>query len=167
VVGAIWKATFRKIKKAKKKVRKVLILGLGGGTAATLIQKYWPGADIIGVDIDPLIIELGRKYLGLTGVRVVVNDAKAYLLRNRPKSEYNLVIVDTYLGYEYPKAFEKEEFLLLVKKSLAPGGMAVFNRLYFSEKRTFSQKFADKLEKIFTSVERYFPEANLMLLCRP
>src|SRR5689334_14469212 len=63
IVETIWKATLRKIK--DEQIKSVLILGLGGGTVAKLVHKNWPKAKIIGVDIDPIIIELGKKYLGL------------------------------------------------------------------------------------------------------
>src|SRR4030043_1515061 len=66
----IWKSAVKKIHERKPAVNSCLILGLGGGTVAKLVMKNWPDAVITGVDFDPVIVELGKKYLGLGGVRV-------------------------------------------------------------------------------------------------
>jgi hypothetical protein len=43
--------------------------------------------------------------------------------------------------------------------------MAVFNRLYYDEKRRQAEEFEKVLEDIFDEVERNYPEANIMFLC--
>jgi spermidine synthase len=158
IVESIWKSTLRKIKSAKTQINDCLILGLGGGTVVKLIRKYWPEANITGVDIDPVIVELGRKYLGLKkdDVNIKIGDASKFT-----KEKYDLVIVDLYNGYNFPKKFEDENFL----KSLTKNNLVIINRLYFGDKRPLAVKFGLKLQKIFKGVENYYPEANLMFLC--
>jgi spermidine synthase len=78
---------------------------------------------------------------------------------------YNLVIVDLYNGDKFPEQFENEEFLKIVKSHLTDGGMVVFNRLYFGDKRPQTVKFGNKLKDFFPRVEWFYPEANLMFLC--
>src|SRR5688572_6244371 len=70
IVETIWKSTIRKLKNKKPQVKTCLILGLGGGTVAKLIRKSWPNVKITGVDIDPMMVELGKKYLDLSEVKV-------------------------------------------------------------------------------------------------
>lgn len=158
IVESIWRSTIKKVKSERQEVKKVLILGLGGGTAAKLIRKYWPEAKIAGVDIDPVMVELGQKYLGLkeVGVKIRISDAYDF-----DSTGYDLVIVDLYNGDEFPKKFEDEKFL----KRLTKNSTVIFNRLYFGDKRPEAVKFGRKLEKIFTSVEWFYPEANLMFVC--
>ncbi len=160
VVYEVWRSTLRKVKSQKLKVTSCLILGLGGGSAAKLVKKYWPEAKITGVDIDPVMVELGKKYLGMPEVNIVLGDAGKI-----PNQKFDLILIDTYLGDSYPEKFEKEGFIRLVKKHLNKSGVAVFNRLYFREKRAGAVKFGGKLEKIFPKVEYFYPEANLMFIC--
>src|SRR3990170_5522991 len=74
IVGGIWMKTLKKVKSEKFKIKSCLILGLGGGTAAKIAKSLWPEAEITGVEIDPIMVELGIRYLSLevSGVKVVI-----------------------------------------------------------------------------------------------
>lgn len=165
VVYSVWKTALGKTKKKKNQIKKSLILGLGGGSAAGLVRRFWPEAGIEGVDIDPVMVELGKKYLALKADKIRIKDAEDFLKESEDK--YDLVLVDMYIGDEYPKKFVKDEFLKLVKSRLDENGVAIFNRLYYDEKRKEAVKFGEKLQKHFSDVERVYPEANLMFICSP
>ncbi len=154
IVESIWKSTLKMIK--NENIKSILILGLGGGTVAKLSQKIWPEAKITGIDIDPVIVELGKKYLDLKNVRVKIGDAYNFNTKG-----YDLVIVDVYKGFDYPEKFEDEKFL----KKLSKNKLVIFNRLYFGDKRPNAVKFGLKLKKNFPKVEYFYPEANLMFIC--
>lgn len=157
IVETFWKQTLKKVKNSST-VSRVLVLGLGGGTIIKLIKNNWPDAKITGVDIDPLIVELGRKYLGLNGanLQIKIQDAA------KPISGlFDLVIVDLYQGDKYPKKFEDREFL----KMLSSHKLVIFNRLYYKEKKTEAEKFGQKLKKVFKKVESFFPITNIMFIC--
>ncbi len=158
VVESIWKETLKKIHHSPITIHRSLILGLGGGTVAKLIKKYWPKSEITGVEIDLAMVELGTRYLGLgdSKTKIVIQDAY-----NFDSGGFDLVVVDIYCGSEFPEKFEEEEFL----KKLTKNKLVIFNRLYFGEKRKEAVKFGNKLEKIFKKVEWYYPQANLMLVC--
>ena len=166
IVYDVWRASLGKVRKIKHSLEKALILGLGGGTNAQIIREFWPPAQITGVDIDPVMVEMGKKYLGLKDVRTVIRDATDFTEGEVKKgNKYDLVLVDTYLGDTFPEKLESDVFLGKVKKLLEPGGVVVFNRLYYDEKRPQAMRFGAKLEKYFSEVDYVFPEANLMLLC--
>lgn len=158
IVETFWNQILRKIKKSKHQVSSVLVLGLGGGTIVKLIKRYWSEAKITGIDIDSVIVELGKKYLGLNeeDVNIKIGDASKFT-----KKKYDLVIVDLYKGCDFPKKFEDEVFL----KSLTKNNLVIINRLYFGDKRPQAVKFGLKLQGIFKNVEYYYPEANLMFIC--
>ena len=166
VVKDIWRFSLSRAQKLVLSLNKVLILGLGGGSIAKLVAKTWPEAEITGVEIDEVMIELGEKHLGLkdANVKTVIEDAEAFVAQSREK--YDLILVDTYVGYNFPKKFEEETFLKAVNKLLTPEGIAVFNRLYFDEYRGMAMRFGKKLEKVFSSVVYIYPEANIMFLCK-
>jgi spermidine synthase len=73
--------------------------------------------------------------------------------------------VDTYVGDKFPAKFESAKFLELVLKLISPKGIAVFNRLYYGEKRKEAEEFHRKLIHIFKKVRPVYPEANVMYVC--
>jgi len=168
IVNSIWRQTLKRVKKQVIKADSCLVLGLGGGGVVAEIKKEWPDADIVGIDIDPVMVELGKKYLGLKkfNPKIIISDAYDFVRKvNTSKEKYDLILVDLYLGTEYPKKFENEAFLNFLKNSLAPKGAVVINRLYGGERRKEAIKFGEKLENIFGSVGWYYPYANIMFIC--
>jgi spermidine synthase len=171
VVRDVWKTTLKKVKKLKnKEIKNCLILGLGAGSAAELVRELWPKASITGIELDPVMIELGKKYFKLSELKVKIHQGDAIELTTahttQSNKRFDLILTDTYCGDNFPKQFESDDFLKLILKSLSPGGVAVFNRLYYGEKRTQAVKFMHKLEKYFDEVNPVYPEANVMFVCR-
>lgn len=165
----IWKKSLKKVHGEKTEVEKALVLGLGGGSLVKVIHKFWHEANVIGVDIDPLMVEMGKKHLGLKDeeVEIVISDATKFCKKQvESKVTYDLVCIDTYQGDVFPTQFENESFLSLIHKLLNSDGVAVFNRLYYDDKRPLAVKFSKKLSTIFNSVESVYPEANVMFVCK-
>lgn len=168
VAESVWKNSLKATKKIRPVARKCLILGLGGGSIAKLVRKNWgEKVKITGVDIDPVFVQLGEKHLGLSdyNVDVVIDDAWEFVKANKDR-KYDLICIDTYVGDQFPEKLGDESFLMRVKNILSPGGTAVFNRLYYGEKRAEAVKFQKILEKVFFKVEVIYPEANIMFVCR-
>ncbi|OGM26568.1 hypothetical protein A3D00_03590 [Candidatus Woesebacteria bacterium RIFCSPHIGHO2_02_FULL_38_9] len=179
ILKKVWETTLKKVAKDQRlQTNNCLILGLGGGSVAQLIRKYWLKAKITGVDIDPMMVGLGEKYLGLSRVQVQVQVQDAYDFVStsslsagkagsavKPFNGYDLICIDLYLGSEFPKKFESEVFLRLVLKLLTSSGVAIFNHLYGYNHRTSAIKFGKKLERVFKKVNPYYPEANVMFIC--
>ncbi len=161
ILKQVWKETLSYISKFDLEIKSVLILGLGGGSVATLIRDYWPKAKITGVDIDPLMVGLGKKYLGLGKIDIDIKISDAYDFSG---GKYDLVLVDLYNGDKFPEKFGDEKFLKMVKKNLSKGGAAIFNRLYGPEHRTAAMRFGKKLEKEFGKVDYFYPQANVMFI---
>jgi spermidine synthase len=159
IVESIWKSTLRHILHTKYDIQSVLILGLGGGTVAKLARKFWPDSKITGVDIDPLMIELGKTYLGLdeTEVEIKIQDAAESV-----PGGFDLVVVDLYRGDKFPKKFESIIYL----RSLAKYHLVIFNRLSYKDNKHKADKFSKKLKSIFGKVETYRPVTNVMYICK-
>lgn len=168
VAEKVWHTSLKEVKKNVSKVNKCLILGLGGAGAAKAIKRYWDEAVITGVEIDPIMINLGEKYMGLkeSGVKVVLEDAMKFAKRQTKKGKkYDLILVDMYVGDTIPVVFATPTFYNLVKKLLENKGVVVVNRLYYDEKRKLADKTRKDLEKNFLKVMAVFPEANVMFVC--
>lgn len=171
IVETIWKQTLRRTNNLQFTINNCLILGLGGGTVAKLVRKKWPEAKITGVEIDSLMIELGKRYLDLDkfNIDIKITDAHEFLTHHSSlkTNEYDLVIVDLYQGDRFPDEFESENYVHLMRTVLSSSGIVIFNRLYYGDKRPEAVKFGRKLEKVFGNVEWLYPEANLMFICKP
>ncbi len=165
VVEQIWKDV---VKKINGEFDNILILGFGGGSVAKILRKKFKDSKIVGVEIDPLMVKMGKKYLGMSGkiAKVYTDDALNWLLRNRGR-KFDLIVVDVYQGKVFPKKFESDNFLNLAASFLSEEGILIFNRLYTSDLgvRKSALRFGEKLEKKFKRVVRLFPCANLIFLC--
>lgn len=137
----------------EKKDLSVLILGLGGGTAAHIISRKMNPKNITGIEIDPVVVEVGRKYFDLNKIKnlsVVIGDAKNFIIYNPEKYDY--IITDTYQGSVFPKALEGSSILKKLKDTLSISGVLVFNRIFLSSKPEKRLRFIELLEKIFGTV---------------
>ena len=114
------------------KRRSVLILGLGGGSAARLVRSVAPRARIVGVERSAEVIRAARRWFDLDalGVEVVRDDARRFLQRSRRR--FDVVIEDVFVGPA--RDVHKPEWMLdggLVSASrrLRRGGLLVSNTL--------------------------------------
>lgn len=166
VAKKVWQSTLKQLHPSNTSVSSCLILGLGGGSIAKLINALWPKAKITGVEIDPEMVDLGKKHLGLDEekVEIFLEDVSNFLDSHSYK--YDLVCIDMYVGTQVPKEFSTKEFVKKVQKLMAPSGVAVFNRTYYDEKRKEALEFEKVLHACNFAVERFFPEANVMFICK-
>lgn len=160
VVESIWRETLKKIK--IDKIKTILILGLGGGTVAKILRKKYPNAKIVGIEIDPFMIGLGKKYLKLDSLNVIIKIQDAYKFN---KGKFDLIVVDTYCGDKYPKKLESEIFFKNVNNLLSESGVIIFNRLFYKENKNKALVFGNKLKKYFNRVNFFYPLANVMYFC--
>jgi len=108
--------------------RRVLMVGLGGGTFTTLLHRARPDLTIDAIEIDPAVVAAARACFGLREddrYRVQVADAAAWLARD--DGRYDYVVLDAYAGEDIPAAIGSPAFFASVRAHLAPGGVAALN----------------------------------------
>lgn len=169
IIKEIWEKPLKQVTHNKLHVTSCLVLGLGGGTVVQLIKNRWPDAKIIGIEIDPEIIKIGRKFFGLGEIKnLEIIKANAFKWVDghfndlNHQSKFDLIIVDLYLGKEFPKEVESEEFLKNLKKLLAKNGLVIFNWL----KGKSEKQFEEKIKKIFSAIERIETPTNLFFVLK-
>lgn len=170
VLESVWSASLKYIAgKPDYHPRNLLVIGLGGGTLPKLAKGFWPKIEITGVDIDPIMIDLGKKYLNLDKYKVntIIADGQDYIQKMiKTKKKFDLICIDTYVGSSYPKKFESQEFINSTKKIVSKKGYIIFNRLYYGEKKENANRFEKMLLKNFSQVVRIYPKANVMFVCK-
>lgn len=130
-------------------LKRILMIGLGGGAISTYLGRHIPHVAIDTVEIDPGVIKAAKKYFGIleTGrIRYLSGDGRVFLNRNR--QPYDLIILDAFHGGYIPFHLLTREFFQLVKRNLAPDGAVATNlhdgtKLYYSTVLTMRAEFPD------------------------
>lgn len=129
--------------------RRILIVGLGGGTIPSFLRKRLPEAAIDVVEIDPEVVATAKSHFGFrhdAKLRPHVDDGRAFIERSR--ESYDLIILDAFGIDSVPHTLTTLEFLQHVRRTLALHGLVVGNvwgrgdnRLYDSMIRTYRAVF--------------------------
>ena len=107
--------------------RRALILGLGGGTLASLLRARWGALPIVGVDDDATILAVAREagWLPTGGLDIVVCDAFEYVQACAERFDY--VAIDLFRGPRMPGRVFGKPFLRRVRGLLGPRGRLAVN----------------------------------------
>jgi len=137
----------------ERSVRDVAVLGNAGGTTARAYGVFFPRARIDGVELDPLVSDVGRRYLGLAdnpNLRVVTADARPFL--RTTSKRYHLILIDTYRQPYVPFYLATREFFELVRARLAPGGIVALNGATVPGDTRLADDIAGTLATVFPQV---------------
>ena len=108
-----------------------LILGLGGGALANILQNNL-GFNVDAVELDRRVPEVARHYFGLSDkVNIIVDDARHYLEETQKK--YDVIVFDAYRGEFPPPHVFSLESLTRAKSLLKKDGLIVVNYNGFLE----------------------------------
>lgn len=113
----LWNGAFEELV-PKMEINNILLLGFGAGSIVAPIKSRWPKCFIRAVEIDPVMIEIARKYFpeNTNGVDIVNSDAIEFLRSLPKKLSFDLIVVDCYIGGAEPEDIKTIDFLLNLKK---------------------------------------------------
>jgi spermidine synthase len=129
-------------------LKRILMIGLGGGMIPTYLGRHIPDVTIDTVEIDPGVITAAKKYFGIresNRIRYLSGDGRVFL--NRNKQPVDLILCDAFHGGYIPFHLLTREFFALVKRNLTPDGAVAVNvhdgtKLYHSMILTMRAEFA-------------------------
>jgi len=130
--------------------RRVAILGNAAGTTSRAYEELFPNTRVDGVEIDPELSQIGRRFFDMSNPRLHLyhEDARPYLRRN--DARYDVISVDAYRQPYIPFYLATREFFELVRERLVPGGVLIVNAGH--------PEGQDELEKVLTaSIGEAFP----------
>lgn len=130
----------------EQSVRRVLVLGVGGGAAIHLIKALVNPEQIVGVELNPAHVQIMNRFFGfknlgmknLGGVEIVVADAIAFV-RNYRGEKFDLIVDDLFFEAEGEpqRAIEADaSWLKSLLACLQPRGLLVMN---FVDKKDFKR----------------------------
>jgi len=110
-------------------IKSVLVLGMGGGCVVkSLRKKYQYKHKVVGVEIDPVVIEIAKNEFHLLQdkkVELIHADAEEYIAKTKEK--FDLIIVDLFIDVKVPPQFYTQEFWKNVATSVNANGFVLFN----------------------------------------
>ena len=145
---------------------RVLILGLGAGTIAKIITKRFGPVVIDGVEIDPLMVELGRKFFAMNEPNLNIHTADAIDFVKEARYKYDLICLDAFVAGTVPKEIETKQFLEKVKGILAADGTVTINKIFSgkSEQENFENFVQSAFPVIESSVVRGDPKIDNVIV---
>lgn len=116
-------------------MREILVLGVAAGSVIkTLVDEIGTQAQITGVDIDPNIIALARRFFRLDAVpnlELVIADANKFT--SETKKRYDLIVVDVFEDTHMPEFLYESTFVNNLKLLLNQNGVIMFNSMILNE----------------------------------
>jgi spermidine synthase len=133
--------------------KRVLVVGLGGGTIPSFLRHHYPKLYIDVVDIDPVVVDVARQFFGFRDfedgrMRAFVSDGRRLI--ERCENRYDVIFLDAFGSDSIPYHLATREFLLAVRRALTAEGLALgnvwgrgSNPLYDDMLRTYQDVFDD------------------------
>lgn len=162
VIKEVWNAFFKKFWWWKLQHKDWLIFGLATGTVATMISKKYKPEKLVGVEIDPEMVRIGRKYFKLDEIpnlEIKVMDASKYKFNQH----FDYILVDMYIGDQMPAFVYSDKFLKNIRKHST---VSVFNHLFYDpDKRANAEKLIKSLDKLYNNIVLVRVLTNVLVIC--
>lgn len=144
--------------------KRVLIVGLGGGTLPIAFNQLFPDVVVDVVELDPAVVEVAEEHFGYVPserLRTHTLDARVYTKRLALKIkkltdqgdmdgvqalQYDIILLDAFNGEYIPEHLMNQEYFQETERLLRPGGLVAtntfnFSKLYDHESVTFESVF--------------------------
>lgn len=112
---------------------KALILGLGGGVVANMLNEHF--YEVTAIEFDERIISMSKQFFSLhKNIKTICADARYYI--NNSKEKYNIILFDVFKAEEQPSHVITKESLEKLKNMLDTNGIVLINTHgYLKDKR--------------------------------
>ena len=143
-------------------IKTVLMAGLGGGSTQRAFQHYFTNVTVDTVEIDPVVVEVARKYFTVTEspiLRIHTNDARQFLAR--ATNQYDVILMDAYstearYGSSLPPSLTTKEFFTIASGRLTTNGVLGYNvigQIYGSRENLIAA--------LYRTMKQVFPQVYL------
>jgi spermidine synthase len=135
---------------APDQITDIAIIGLAAGTTVRDAALVFPNAVIDGIEIDPKIVEVGRKYFDMNdpNLNVIIQDGR-WAIKNSTK-KYDIISVDAYRPPYIPWHMTTQEFFLILKDHLKEDGVMVINIGRSTDDRRL-------IDSLYSTIHTVFP----------
>lgn len=139
-------------------IRRILVLGVGGGAVIRQFTSWFPAAEITGVELDKTHISIAKRFFGLSGkhISLIHGDAIDWVKKYRGLP-FDIVIDDLFgeVEGEPNRVIEaKPAWMNHLTRLLTPHGMLVMNFTESKDLRNCAVFSNDSVKKKFKSAYR-------------
>lgn len=131
--------------------RRVLMIGLGGGSLAKFIYHRMPGVGITAVECHPAVLFAARQYFHVPEnderFRAELAEGSAWVAANPDSCD--VLLVDGYDGHEQVQGLASESFYADARTAVGEDGVLVAN-LWSSDARF--DTYVQRMERVFSAV---------------
>ena len=137
------------------KMKHILVLGVAGGSVIkTLVDEIKYNGKITGVEIDPEIVDIAKKYFQLDQIpnlEIVIDDAFEFVLKTKEK--YDLIIIDIFQDTNMPNFLFEKFFANRLGFLLKTNGFLLFNTMILEENHNVrNEKYAADFDTDFFKI---------------
>lgn len=125
----IFQKAFKKLDIKKRNPKSALILGFGAGSAATILcDELKLSLHLTGVELDPEVIALGKKYFDLDKFeKLTLHIANAADFAALCNAQFDLVVSDVFIDKCVPVEVMKQSYVEDLIKCTNQGGVGLMN----------------------------------------
>jgi len=133
--------------------KKILIVGLGGGSLLQFISKVYPNAKIEVLELREKVIELSHEFFyvpeEIPNVKIICTDAKDYIEKKTKKNsqEYDLMLIDAFDAWGPSELTKDENFLTACQAMLTCHGVMSIN--LWNRKEDYFNFVSRRLSSLF------------------
>ena len=119
----------------KPNPRRVLVVGVGGGSMVNFLTQQAPEVHVDAVEIDPVVVKLAAEYFDTVPsekVNIITADGAKFL--EETENKYDVIYMDAFLQPSektddagVPLELKTEQFYRMVQTKVAADGVVVFN----------------------------------------
>jgi spermidine synthase len=146
------------------RARKVLFLGVAGGTSLRQLLMLYPDLEVVGVELDPAVLAVAERYFELAPsprLQLVAEDARWYL--ENTDAQFDLVAIDLFVTGQIPFFTTTREFFARVEERLTARGLMMMHVRSVRSGEDLLGPFVRTVGSVFPSVF-VFGRGNLMLV---
>ncbi len=135
-----------------ERVERIAILGLAAGTFARQVNEIYGPVAIDGYEIDPKIIDVGRKFFAMNqpNLNAIAQDGRVGLQGSQER--YDVIVVDAYRPPYIPWHLTTKEFFQLVHNHLTVDGVMAINVGRSPEDRRLVDALVGTISAVYPSI---------------
>ncbi|MBE0545635.1 MAG: fused MFS/spermidine synthase [Verrucomicrobia bacterium] len=142
-------------------IKRVLALGLGGGSIQRAYQHYYTNVMLESVEMDPVVIQVAKEYFHVKESpthKIHHHDGRTFLQRGR--EAYDVILVDAYTSSRYgssiPPHLVTREFFAQASVRLSTNGVLAYNVI-----GQLQGGRADIIGALYRTMKEVFPHVYL------
>ena len=156
----VMQQVFAKYEIKDREIKNTLLLGFGAGSVASILQKeYKKKLKIVGVEKDPVVVDLAKKYFSLgkfKDLELYTEDAFDFV-RNC-NNKFDMIVMDVFVDVNVPDKFLEKEFISSLGDLLSVRGILFFNLVVYTE------RIRDKGNVLFNHMNELIGQTDWMRL---